>query len=224
MNDHGERNLEQQKQLAESWLLDFGESLNSAIKNPESDFDQIMDVVWEKGILNRICPDSQEVKAARKNLGRNVYEGQKEDSDLYWRLLASAENVEYAAKNSLTLASGDLSPMFEAFVAMNSPEIKRRFFQKDDDGRELDKVIDAIRQKAISKISDLEKKQVPALPAYGKKINVAGIDLKVRYTPNGQIALEAFSPEDHEKIGQMTDYTGTISPKKLFELGFEEVK
>lgn len=218
-----DKNLEYQKTLAESWLEEYDRDLKSAIENPEADFDQIMAVVWEKGILNRLCPKNQEVKVARKSLGKKVYDGQREDSDLYWRLLASAENVEYAAKNNLTLASGDLSPIFDAFVAMNSPAIKPRFFQKDEEGKELDKIIQAIREKAIAKLSDLEKKQVPTLPAYGKKIHVAGIDVKVRYLPDGQIALEAFSPQDHEKIGQMTDYTGTISPKKLFEIGFEKI-
>lgn len=223
MAEISEGGLENQKQLAQSWLEEYDRDLRLTVEKPETDFNQVMEVVWEKGILNRLCPNSQEVKLARKSLGRAVYEGDRNDSDLYWRLLASTENVDYATKNNLTLTSGDLSPIFDAFVDMSSPEVKSKFFRKEESGHELDKIIRAIKQKALSKLSDLEKDQVPTLPAYGKKIRVKGIDLKVRYTPDGQIALEAFSPEDHKKMGQMTDYTGTILPKKLFELGFEKI-
>ncbi len=199
---------EELKFLAEQWRKDFEQGLKEVI-DKGGNLDQIVDVTWQKGILDRIAPTDRSVYWARKELGRTLYPGSRDDVELYWRIIYSMKNLFYQVEKKFSVCDlGYVAPLSQAWMETISEGRKDNFFGSQVGTEKAFEVLaEKIKQKAeetlvkFGEAPDAGSRTVDI----GAKISIFGIPAAVeRFAGDGDIILSTESYEDHCKLGDLT--------------------
>src|SRR3990172_6966217 len=66
--------------------------------------EELVDIVWEKGILDHVAPTNELERRAREQMKRDVYD--RESEELFWRVMYSAGNIREASKTNASIVFG----------------------------------------------------------------------------------------------------------------------
>ena len=207
---------EYQKEKAGAWRKRYDDALDAVVHNEQATFEELLDVIWNEGILGRIAPVNSEEKNARIQLKKSVWEGSRDDVELYWRILYSAGYItEPAIMHHSVLPHGyAIDALSRARIAalMNAEQTKHFFpkeNQKDPFVFLAGKIMDRAREEISTRGGEPHEKLIP----WGSKGVWKGVSAEVeRYTGDGLLWLKGKTTQDHLKIGELTDFKGAISP------------
>lgn len=176
------------KELSHAWEPRYQAELEKIFSSEHIDLDTLVDVMWEKGILERISPINESEKQARVALGRPVWEGGRNDPELYWKLMYAAGYTLEAMKRSYSGLDQYVGPattnvMRAAYQARNTEVI--------NDPNKLVEIVERILVKAKQKISELgdtpHEKPIP----WGAKGTYKGLEVTVdMYSSDGTVTLK----------------------------------
>jgi hypothetical protein len=202
-------NNEKQTELANAWSKRFDRALEEASSDPNLTLVKLSDIIWEKGTLEHISPSDPDEFQARQELGKLAIN--REDPELYARLVYCAEHIRHGIQNNLSLASGYI-PVVPATVAVYAnPEFKKQI----NPDRIVFDLLDSITKKSNQKLQELNIQNFKPIPI-GSMGTYEDIPVKVvRYTIDGALVLEAENFESYKKLGEATDFTGTVSPLNI---------
>lgn len=220
--EHGEL----RRDKASSWQIEYEQAVGQIVSKEDSTLQDVVDVIWEKGILDRVAPIDEEVKQQRIDGGHETFEGTRNDVELYWRLLASMENMKESINCSVS--GGYAAAIISGFSHIYDQKNIDRFFP-DDSNRKKGKwqedllyYFDCFHEKAKSELEARGEKVPDALPQVGDKGVYHGINVVVKtYAGNGTIYLQGETLNDHRKLFDFSedygDGYGGISLKEVCE-------
>ena len=78
------------KEKAQAWRKRYEDALSAIADRQDAKLDDLVEVIWEQGILDRIAPIDAEEKRARKELRGDLWDGTRDDPELYLRIMYSA--------------------------------------------------------------------------------------------------------------------------------------
>lgn len=216
-----ERQNESDPIKASAWQEKYKEILDDFFQKENVSRKELIDIIWEYGILERISPKNENEKQARKSLKKTVWEGDRENPELYWRLLYSTAASLEAIKNKYSIVAPSYGYITGAFEGLNRallPQHCQAIFpesEKNPNTNFHEIILNDIIEKAKSEIENKGKKPPKNLIPYGTEINWQGQKFNVeRYTFDGKILLEADTPEKHNFLFD-TGVADGIPPEKI---------
>lgn len=212
---------EELREKAKAWLTRYDEKMDQFLEQSEPSKEELMDILWEYGVLDRVAPVDPNEKQAREKLGKTVWKGDREDPELYWQLLYSAAAVEDNAKKGRTITasySGYVSGAFQGFhQAMFNEEKGAKIFTADErkTGAEIltkDLMVRAKNELTKRGITQHEK----MIPLEGKG-EWHGIPVTISgYTEKGLISFQADNAAGHAALYEHLDESKVgVSPSQI---------
>ena len=219
------------KEIAGKWQEDLDNSVDEAFLKKETTLSDLAQIIFEKGVLDRIAPLDEQVMAARKDLGKSVWEKGRNDPELYLRLIYSVEGVKQAIKGNLSIFGGCLlgGVLPACFKVAYSERAKDSFAGSKKSGEEkIDPfliMIDEIRKIAEKELVKNNGKVPEKLVPLGTKAEFHGIPGRTSkyYTDDGRISFEAGTYEGHCALYEFLDH-GAISPSAITPENFKIIK
>jgi hypothetical protein len=78
------------------WENDFHPALEQTIADPNGTLQDLIEVVFQKGILDQLCPLNKETRMRWLELGYQIWRGSRRDPELYYRIFYSAQGcIDY---------------------------------------------------------------------------------------------------------------------------------
>jgi len=208
-----------QEQDAHAWETDYKKQLRSVLGAQGSNLDQLIEVVFKYGILERIAPSNIERIKARKEEKRQLWLQGQNDPKLYWSILYSAAHLVYNAEKDQTVSSGPVAIAYKTLFSKLSSSGK--LFQYFPKGEKMGVVVGTkLQTLAKIELNKRDKKQSHELIHIGasgvhkkKKSTVVG------YHPEGKIILEVYATaadmlDMNEKLNT-TVYPWEINPEEF---------
>jgi len=94
------------KKKAHAWQDRLDEVLDRFLAQEKVTRPELINILWDFGIMGRVDPKDPKEKAARKKVGSDIWEGDREAPDLYWRILYSVVASINALKNDWSIMIG----------------------------------------------------------------------------------------------------------------------
>ncbi|MEW6407454.1 MAG: hypothetical protein AB1465_02060 [Patescibacteria group bacterium] len=205
------------KERSHAWAERYEQALDELIQAEKPDLNALLNVVWNKGILDRLVPLDKEKLEARKMLEKEVWEGGREDLELYWHILYSAGYAREATDRNQSLVGGGFASgaILQAVHKVLSSGKYLEFFPGGYPKNYYAPLIDLVAARAKEELkkrgAEPHKKFIP----YGAQGNFKGIEVKVeRYSDDGCVVLRNIKGEDWQKFWQITK-EGCVSPSEL---------
>ena len=217
-----EQNFERQEQYykekARAWEKRYEEALTSYCEQANANFEGLVDLIWEKGILEHVSPSESEEHQARQVLQKDVFD--RDDVRLYWRLLYSIADSIDASTNSRSVAGGFATQAVVKAVYFAHSGNTEKILPAGNAIMSIDNaLVDKAKQELVKR--GVAHPQIIPLETKG---TYNGIPVTVdHYTSTGLIALEANEGEQlsareaHMKLGELTRYTNAVRPEELVE-------
>lgn len=217
----GSAEKEALKPKANAWRKRFEASLKEVMEDSKSDRAQLLEVIWEDGIMGRILPDDPEEKEAREKLHKAVWSGERTDPKLYWRIMYSAAASREGMRHGWSIMSSGDSLVVGAFDAINrsvEPEKKLDFYPElktDQKVNPYEIIFADIISRAKAELENLGVTPPQELIPMGAKGEYKGIKVKIdRYTFDGKVYLQAENYEGHEALYKLSAGMG-VDPDEL---------
>lgn len=211
------------KKKAEAWSARLDEAVTRFLDSKEPNRNDLIEILWRYGILERISPSQSEEKEARKALNKAVFDGDRSDPELYWRILYSAGAADEAVKRGYSVAASGKGLITGALTKIGaliySPKNEALFpetFQRPPKNP-YEIVIEEIIKRAKLELKNLNIKPHDPLIPWDSTGKWQGMELTVdRYTDDGFICFRAKTPQDHARLYELSDNNfGKISPSKI---------
>jgi len=208
-----------------AWEQRYQESVQNFVSQNDASYNDLVDLVWEKGILDHIAPLDALERKARTQKGANLFDRNDTDPELYWRIMYAAGNTKETIQKNVTIISGytTLSILQALTMLASHAELRKKIFPEKEEvtNSSFLKLADSIIRKAQEEIKKRGSKPHEALLEIGAKGEVFGIPVTIDgYDSNGLIRLKAGTREDHEALGEKINehtgrYSSSISPRYL---------
>lgn len=215
-----------------AWEQRYEKSLQDFVSRIDASYEDLITLVWEKGILDHIAPTDPLERKAREQVQADLFDRNDNDPELYWRIMYAAGNTKNTIQKNMTIIGGytTLSITRALYqLALNAKLQEKIFPEKDDAGNRFAlKIADSIIEKAQEEIKKRGSEPHKSLLPIGSKGTVFNIPVMIdSYGGDGLIALRAASYEDHarlgEKIKELTGrYSSSIPPRYLDPDAFHE--
>lgn len=210
-----------------AWEKVFKEKLaNTKPGNQE----EVINVIFEYGILNHLSPTNQEEIEARKLRERPVFD--RNNAGLYFYILCEIFELIDSKKNNVSIASPYIAPPFiQGYIKLIDDRGKEAKIQESKNL--LDEMLIQLKDLTMKKIEEIEGKK-PEMPEIGSEwffvFGESKIKVKVAGYRSGKINLELVenSLTDHMRLGEaIKNLTGqhysTIIPAELFIKNSEKI-
>lgn len=206
-------NKEALKEKAGAWLGRYEEKIEEILNAEKIDRAELIDALWEYGIMGRIAPKDEIEKNARMQLEKAVWEGNREDPKLYWRILYSAAAAKNATEKNYSIMAGSHGYITGAFQGLYgvlaSPKAEDTFPEMKEGKNPMIAVIDGFMDRAKKELEKRGVKPPEKLPQIGAKGKWNGIEVTIgSYTDDGLVWLKTESEEDHMKLYKFTHGRG----------------
>ncbi len=203
------------KDIGHNWQDILITKLQKEFKEKEPSMKKIIEVAIDYGVLNRIAPQDDRIRKAREKKGRTLWEKDRNDPNLYLRLIYELESIKYAIKNSYSVCSHFTIGLTIAFNNALHPDHYAKFFSE----KELMEVVEEFFNKAKRALEKrMEKLGVtpPNILKIGDSATITGINIVVKeFSVDGRIIPEINNLEEHMKIGKISNYTSAIDPSLI---------
>lgn len=213
------QNKEALKEKAGAWLGRYEEKIKEILSAEKIDRVELIDALWEYGIMGRIAPKDEAEKNARVALEKAVWEGDREDPKLYWRILYSAAAAKNAAEKNYSIMAGSHGYITGAFQGLYgilaSPKAEDAFPEMKEGKNSMIAVIDDFIARAKKELEKRGTKPPEKLLPIGAVGKWNGIEVTVEnYTDDGLVWLRAEDLDDHTKLYRFTHGRGA-SPDEI---------
>ncbi len=111
------------KARADAWYDTYAASLRRIADDPRATLERLIDVVWREGILEHVSPLKDDVREARRALGRTLWR-ERNDPVLYWRIQYAMEHLRSTVGHTMTIGS-HATAIVELCRAMGGQERER---------------------------------------------------------------------------------------------------
>jgi len=207
------------KHLAHAWEERFENASEQVLLNSNSKTDDLIEVIWNKGILDRLVPENKDELCARLKDVREAFDS-RENTELYWRIIYSILYAEMAMKLQWSTLGGSASVAFVRGFIMACYKQRVQDFCPDYNCENqlggFNFLADKIIKKAEDKLRELGAKPHEKHIKVGARGMFEGIAVRVeRYMDNGLLYLV---PEKREDILLLFDKVGHdigVSPSRL---------
>ncbi len=190
--------------------------------------DGFVDVLWKYGILDRIAPNNQEEITARIEGSRPVFENSRDDPQLYWRILYSAQAARQAIENGWSIVVNSNSYVIGAISGINQgirngTLAKLYSMPADDTVDPLIPAIDDIVNRAKRELESRGQETTGHPLSPGAKGKWHDISVTVdRFTGQGGIWFEAQTYKDHTMlVGATIENRGAVMPWEVDTRNFQ---
>jgi len=206
---------------AHSWEGEYEKALEELFGDTDHiSLDDIIEVAFQKGIVDRLAPADDEVKRLRAEQHRRVWQGGRNDSELYARLFyaveRSKESLQHTADYSWTNAAWLAYNMI-----MSRESLRERIFGTALDGNEsVALFLDALEKRIKEEYEEREGKlSLEVIPA-GTKASFHGIALTVEgHNPDGTLHVNADDEEGHAALYKYNEGKG-LTPEMFLSPDF----
>lgn len=199
-----------------SWRSELSAAMDAFVRSDNPTKEAFIDVLWNGAILDRIAPLDPEVAALRKSQSRAVFEGERGNHELYWRIMYAAagctENIRMGA--SLICApdnyvDGIYRELHRVWMT-NTLEV----IYPDWQSRILDVTGDIIlRAKNEIKATGDSESLVGHPLRYGAEGEWQGMKVRVDgFASDGTVVFRAGNIEDRMRIYTESNNRGTVFP------------
>lgn len=195
------------------WEVDFDNRLEDAINDPNSTINDLVEIAFIFGILNRIAPEDLEIKKIRMLKRSQVWEGERSDPSLYYRIIYGLEYTILAINNNW-------STSFHGYVVAAGTAIMRAIVN-----RQMEKLFPNLRpeqtdQAIMEFIKLMEQRAMEELEKYGyqapsqlfqigSKGKFKGIPVKIDAVGlDGGLILKPDNYHDHCALHELTGRRG----------------
>lgn len=200
-----ERDVALLRSLGEAYSERHSAELEAFCEGDSPTLEQLSEIFWRSGVLDRLVPARHEERVARRTLGRDVFDGDAHDPELFWRILYACAQIETVDSSGVGERSTWLSRPIEFTVQKllnTDPELFERLFGVGTEHKNPDTLfIQTARERAIQAlIAAGERPSATPLPI-GTPLVYKGISAQVHgYTADGLVVLQAASLEDYVRI------------------------
>ncbi len=208
-----------------AWKQRYEKSLKNFISQNEATYEDLVNLVWERGILDHIAPVDLLERKAREQKQADLFDRNSNDSELYWRIMYAAGNTKETIQKNMTMVGGYTTlPIVQAlYVLAPHSELQKKLFPEEGKfGKEAYiKLADSIIQKAQEEIKKKGGKPHDRLLPIGSQGIIDDIAVTIdMYGSDGLIVLKVSTIEDHMKLGEKIkelsgNYSSSISPQYL---------
>jgi len=213
---------------AKAWQKRLLDRVNILLNAKEADRNSLIDVLWNSGILDRIAPVNPEEKESRIKLGKKIWRGDRDDPELYWRILYAAAAAKEAIERGWSVVSGSGGYIIGFFQGANEVIFSER--NKDFFPETNDKMLHAnpyliLTESIIERARvELEKRGIKPhqkFPRYGARGKWKGVDVKIdRFSDDGLVWLKGIDINAHNKLYELSK-GGGILPSEINPDDFE---
>jgi len=213
-----------------AWEQRYEKALQDFISQTDATYEDLVNLVWERGILDHIAPTDSLERKAREQKQADLFDKTSADPELYWRIMYAAGNTKNTIQKNMTMVGGytTLSIVRALSGLYSNPELQKRIFSGvDNAGSDIFvKFADSIINKAQEEIKKRGDKPHEFPIPIGSKGTVFGISVTIDgYGSDGLVALRVVSYEDHVKLGEKIKelqgkYSSSISPRYLDPVAF----
>ena len=213
-------NEDELKNLSRRWHVRFEAQLDRIKDDPEATYEDLVDVVWQYGILDHIAPVLPREALARKERGKDVWN--REDPRLYWRILYSAAALKEFSERGWTISGGGYT------LPGIAPAFRMLFLERRDLISENKDPVISLAESVMEKArTELQIKGVnlheKLIPFEGEGV-IDGIPVRVnRYCKNGTVYLFSRDPRFEDLRNRLVEVGELgISPEKINPGDFQE--
>lgn len=195
-----------------AWQQKLETAVTAILKSPSGTMERIFDALKEHCILDRIAPTDPVERQARTAKRKVIWEGDRQDPELYWRIMYAAASAQYATDMNWTLCAsgngyviGAISEYWGIILREQVPDWLREFTNHHQRSLLRPLTDDLIRW---SKTTLMEMGQTPhqTLIPIGSRGIFHDIPVSLSaYTDQGLICFEADDYNDHCKLYQHLD-------------------
>jgi hypothetical protein len=207
------------KHLAHAWEERFENALEQVLSNSDSKTDDLIEVIWNKGILDRLVPEDKDEFCARLDDEREVFDS-RDNTELYWRITYSVLYAKRAINLQWSTCGGGASvALVRGFVVACYKQRIQDFcpgYTHKNHLAGFNFLAGKIIKRAEDKLRELGAKPHEKHIEVGARGMFEGIAVYVdEYMDNGLLYLR---PEKYEDIMLLYDKAGRdigVSPGKL---------
>ncbi len=214
MENAGE-NKEKISELAHRWETRLREKLDGALSDPDVDKKKIEDILWEYGILERIDPQDSEEREARRKVGSDLWDGERNNPELYWRVLYSLGLIHESVKRNYSLTGGLAVGALRGIGYLHA-KAQERVYKEFFPGSK-NAYVDLNNDLIEKAKGELRKRGVadPQLIPWDSEGVWKGIPVTIeRYASDGTVVFHAQNISDHMKIYDLGN-KGRVLPSSV---------
>jgi len=200
-----------------SWKIELSASLDAFVRSDHPTRESFIDLLWDGAILDRIAPIDPKVAVLRKSEGRAVFEGGRENPQLYWRIMyAAAGCIGNIAMDATMICAPDnyVAAVYPALHRLSEDNIFGAIYP-DPQSRMLDVTDDIIlraKSEIIKATGDPESLVGHPLGCGAEGV-WHGMEVRVNgFAGDGTVAFQAANRNDHERIYTESRNRGTVFP------------
>lgn len=194
------------------WEERFDNQIKVLLTKNEIVFKEVMDIVWQIGILDRLAPVDEQVIAERKKEGRRVWEKGRQDPEFYYRIIYNVQNLRYAIEHNYSLMTGWLVGIIKVIGLVTIYNTNQKLFVNNNYHEVITEILDDVIARSQEELQqfdiilDCVYKVGDIGTIWGHLVTISSI------TVDGCIALQATDMAAHMHIGELTNYSGVVSP------------
>lgn len=200
-----------------SWQNKLSVAIDGFLHSDNPTKKGFIDILWNSAIIDRIAPADPEVIALRTSEGRVVFDGGRENPELYWRIMYAAagciENIEKNTSlvcppnNFVAAIYPELYPLSNSHVLRSLyPDVHQRVIDVTSD------IISRAKREIIKATGDSESLAGHPL-RYGAEGEWQGIRVRIDgFTSEGTVVFQTFNIEDRARVYTESKNGGTVFP------------
>jgi hypothetical protein len=218
---------EQLKQKAEAWAPRFDAALKKVIGDDNAGREELNEILWNKGILDRIAPDDnhQDEKNARIKLNKAIWEGKRSDPELYRRIIYAIEESRHTLNTTHSFSPGNgwlypLNSFFSRNLATIHPDFPAKqlikFFPEATKDYKVgyNKFLDDLIKRAKQELVNLGEPMPEKIISIGDEGIWKGNKVKVTDLSNkGLITIRGINTKDY--------FYDELTPVQIYSKNFE---
>ena len=216
------------KQKARAWDKRFEKALEICLQNPDIREADVIDTVWQANV-DRLSPNDPEEKAARIELGKDVWKGERTDPELPLRIEYAIAQIEESIKRNWSAASAGWfiggQAVYPIMGSEKTSPLHKLFGMEEHPEKVQEAFLHRMKEKAKEECRALGGTPHESVIPFGAEGMYKEIPVVVdRYSSNGTIVLKAKNFEDHMRLFDATpkDLGGSVSPSELDPADFKK--
>lgn len=207
---------EQLRMLCGAYRDRYNARLEEFFSRGEVNMQELAEIFWRCGVVDRLVPEDSRECIARRLLGRDVFEGSATDPELFWRLLGATASRDKINGESSSWISRPIEFTLTKLLNTN-PDLFDDFFGVGDARIDVDAwFTDIVRLRARDTLTAYGVLR-PELPEVGSLHSYRGFAVRIAgYTYDGLAVLMTEDPKDQLKFVELQSPKGSaVSPGAL---------
>jgi len=204
------------KEAYREWDERYSDALESFGSRENFTKDELVDLIFEKGILDHLAPTDEKEREARKAMKADLWDRDNVDHEFYWRIMYSSGALKESLGQDLAVTHGYVarSAIKALYKIGGTHEAWTKIFPDvSEEDTPLKNIAEALEERARHEIKNRGGIPHEQLIPIGAKGTVNGVAVKVeRYTGEGMVSLHTDNYEDWVSLGdEVKSVTGRMT-------------